>query len=161
MTRGRGRPGIAMGTSMRSRGTVRIAEIARPDDSLVEPYRAARSTRIHPNPVRINSRILRARQGERRSLACCRKIRQIRCQDFSKQRKIPFPCHACGTEQVLARMSHELSATAPDPSASAAFYGAFLAPDQARSGSSTYRHSAPWCGSKEYASGALRARALL
>ncbi len=32
----------------------------------------------------------------------------------------------------LTRLSHELSATPPDPSASAAFYGAFLAPDQAR-----------------------------
>ncbi len=28
----------------------------------------------------------------------------------------------------LTRISHELSATVPDPSASAAFYGAFLAP---------------------------------
>ena len=28
----------------------------------------------------------------------------------------------------LTRLSHELSAAAPDPSASAAFYGAFLAP---------------------------------
>ena len=34
-------------------------------------------------------------------LRAVRKIRQIRYRDFSKQRKIPFPCHACGTEQVL------------------------------------------------------------
>ena len=41
--------------------------------------------------------------------------------------------------QDLTRLSYELSATAPDPSASAAFYCAFLAPDQAPAGSSTYR----------------------
>ena len=37
---------------------------------------------------------------------------------------------AAGTrrKKALTRLSHELSATAPDPSASAAFYGAFLAP---------------------------------
>ena len=57
----------------------------------------------------------------------------------------------------LARISHELSATAPDPSASAtarssrrARSGAFLAPDQARAPRRTIK----------YASGALRARAV-
>ncbi len=51
----------------------------------------------------------------------------------------------------LTRISHELSATVPDPSASAAFYGAFLAPDQARAPRRTVK----------YASGALPAHALL
>ncbi len=109
---------------------------------------------------RVSAALLRAVGRSVRSV-----VRTFQSKEKYRSRAMPavrsrfWP--ACLTSCLLQRRIHPPVLRSTARSSRRARSGASLAPDQARSGSSTYCHRAPWCGSRKYASGALRARALL